>query len=147
MSTVLSIVWRYSICYNTQVLKSTIVFREGTSIAVKEKQTKAVTELLSSRVEPVRNYELVIIFGPELTKEKVDAGIEHVTKAVNERGGSITSVEPWGKRKLAYPIKHQAEGIYNLIKFTSGSQVTKKLNADLRISEDVLRHLIVKVED
>ncbi|APV44375.1 small subunit ribosomal protein S6 [Dehalogenimonas formicexedens] len=127
--------------------KSTIVFREDTSIAVKEKQTKAVTELLASRVEPVRNYELVIIFRPELTKEKVDAGVEHVTKTVKERGGNITSVEPWGKRKLAYPIKHQAEGIYNLIKFTAGSQVTKKLNADLRISEDVLRHLIVKIED
>ena len=126
--------------------KSTIVFREDTSIAVKEKQTKAVTELLSTRVEPVRNYEHVIIFRPELTKEQVDAGVGHVTKTVNERGGNITSIEPWGKRKLAYPIKHQAEGIYNLIKFTAGSQVTKKLNADLRISEDVLRHLIVNVE-
>ncbi len=126
--------------------KSTIVFREGTSIAVKDKQTKAVTELLSNRTEPVRSYELVMIFRPELTKERVDAGIEHVTKTVTERGGSITSVEAWGKRKLAYPIKHQAEGIYNLIKFTAGSQVTKKLNADLRISEDVLRHLIVNPE-
>jgi len=102
--------------------------------------------LLSSRTEPVRSYELVIIFRPELTKERVDAGIDHVTKTVNYRGGSVTSIEPWGKRKLAYPIKHQAEGIYNLIKFTAGSQVTKKLNADLRISEDVLRHLIVNVE-
>jgi small subunit ribosomal protein S6 len=126
--------------------KSTIVFREDTSIAVKEKQTKAVTELLTTRVEPVRNYELVIIFRAEMTKEKIEAGIEHVTKIVTERGGTITSIEPWGKRKLAYPIKHQAEGVYNLIKFTAGSQTTKKLNADLRISEDVLRHLIVNPE-
>ena len=120
--------------------------REDTSIAVKEKQTKAVTELLSTRTEPIRNYELVIIYRAELTKEKIDAGIEHITKTVSERGGSVTSVEPWGKRKLAYPIKHQLEGVYNLIKFTAGSQVTKKLNADLRISEDVLRHLIVNIE-
>ena len=126
--------------------KGTIVFREDTSIAVKEKQTKAVTDLLSNRTEPVRSYELVIIFRPELTKERIDAGIEHVTKTVHERGGSVTSIEPWGKRKLAYPIKHQTEGVYNLIKFTAGSQVSKKLNADLRISEEVLRHLIVNPE-
>jgi small subunit ribosomal protein S6 len=102
--------------------------------------------LLTARTEPVRNYELVIIFRPELTKEKVDAGVEHVTKTVTERGGSITVIETWGKRKLAYPIKHQAEGIYTLIKFGAGSQVTKKINADLRISEDVLRHLVINPE-
>ena len=122
------------------------MYQEDNSIAVKDKQTKAVTQLLANRTEPVRNYELVMIFRPELTKEKIDAGVEHVTKTVNERGGSIISVESWGKRKLAYPIKHQTEGVYTLIKFTSGSQVTKKINADLRISEDVLRHLMVNLE-
>ncbi len=62
---------------------------------------------------------------------------------VIERGGTVAGVESWGKRKLAYPIKHQAEGNYVLIKFTAGSSLTKKINADLRISEDVLRHLII----
>ena len=110
------------------------------------KKNQAVTELLANRTEPVRSYELVIIFRPELTKEKVDAGVEHVTKTVTDRGGTVASIEPWGKRKLAYPIKHQAEGVYSLIKFSAGSSVIKKLNADLLISEDVLRHLVINPE-
>lgn len=119
---------------------------EDTTIAVKEKKSQAVTELLRTRTEPVRSYELVIIFRPELTKEKVDAGVEHVTKTVTDRGGAVASVEAWGKRKLAYPIKHQAEGIYTLIKFSAGSSVIKKINADLCISEDALRHLVINPE-
>ena len=134
-------------CYNTPVFAITSFFGEDTTIAVKEKKGQAVAELLRTRTEPVRTYELVIIFRPELTKEKIDGGVEHVTKMVTERGGAIASVESWGKRKLAYPIKHQAEGVYILIKFSAGSQVTKKINADLRISEDVLRHLVINPED
>jgi small subunit ribosomal protein S6 len=107
------------------------------------KKTQAVADLLAARTEPVRNYELIIIFRPELTKEKVDAGVEHVTKTLTERGGTVASIEPWGKRKLAYPIKHQAEGIYSLMKFSAGSSLVKKINADLLISEDVLRHLVI----
>jgi small subunit ribosomal protein S6 len=116
---------------------------EGTTIAVKEKKSQAVAELLRARTEPIRTYELVIIFRPELTKEKVDAGIEHVTKLVTERGGSIVGIDAWGKRKLAYPIKHLLEGIYSLVKFRAASSVVKKITADLRISEDVLRFLVI----
>ncbi len=65
---------------------------------------------------------------------------------MTERGGTIASIEPWGKRKLAYPIKHQSEGIYSLIKFTTGASVIKKINADLIISEDVIRHLVINPE-
>ncbi len=69
--------------------------------------------------------------------------MEHVTRTVTERGGTVATIEPWGKRKLAYPIKHQAEGIYSLMKFSAGSSLVKKINADLLISEDVLRHLVI----
>ncbi|WP_425479162.1 30S ribosomal protein S6 [Dehalogenimonas alkenigignens] len=113
------------------------------TIAVKEKKVQPVTELLRSRTEPVRNYELVVIYRPELVKEKLDAGLDHIAKLVAEKGGSIASTEPWGKRKLAYPIKHQTEGIYFLVKFSAVSSLTKKINNDLRLSEDVLRHLII----
>jgi len=98
--------------------------------------------LLRSRTEPIRNYELIVIFRPELAKEKIDSGVANITRLVTERGGTAT-IEPWGKRKLAYPIKHQNEGNYVLVKFNSGSSLTRKINSDLRISEDVLRHLII----
>ena len=133
-------------CYNTPVFAITSIFGEDNNIAVKVKKSQAVADLLANRTEPVRNYELVIIFRPELTKEKVDAGVAHVTKTVTERGGGVAALEPWGKRKLAYPIKHQAEGIYSLIKFSAGASLIKKINADLIISEDVLRHLVINPE-
>ncbi|AKG53631.1 30S ribosomal protein S6 [Dehalogenimonas sp. WBC-2] len=52
----------------------------------------------------------------------------------------------WGKRKLAYPIKHQLEGIYVLFKFSAASSLIKKITGDLRISEDVLRDMVVLQE-
>ncbi|MEN8614468.1 30S ribosomal protein S6 [Dehalogenimonas sp. THU2] len=122
------------------------IMREDTTIAVKEKKNQAMAELLRTRTEPVRSYELVIIYRPELTPEKVDAGIAHVTGLVTGSGGTIGAVDMWGKRKLAYPIKHQAEGIYVLLKFTAVSSLLKKINGDLRISEDVLRHMAVAPE-
>ena len=120
--------------------------REDTTIAVKEKKNQAMTELLRTRTEPVRSYELVVIYRPELTPERINSGVAHITAMVNASGGAVDAVDMWGKRKLAYPIKHQLDGIYVLFKFSAGSSLIKKLTGDLRISEDVLREMVVVQE-
>ena len=97
--------------------------------------------------DPVRDYELVLVFSPEITDDGSDAAIGKVTQFITERGGSLPTVEQWGKRKLAYPIRHFVEGNYVLTRFKLKPTLTKELERSLQISEEVLRHLLVKLGD
>jgi len=92
----------------------------------------------------LRDYELVVIISPEVASEAADGVMEGVSRFITDGGGTVTEVEPWGKRKLAYPIKHFMEGSYVLSRFKMQPKFTKQLEANLRISEDVLRHLLIK---
>lgn len=91
------------------------------------------------------DYELVMVVSPELSDEEFEAEVEGVSRFVTERGGSISEVERWGKRKLAYPIKHFGEGSYVLSRFKLKPEFGRELEASLRISEKVLRHLLVRL--
>jgi small subunit ribosomal protein S6 len=94
----------------------------------------------------LRDYELVVIISPEVASEAADGVMEGVSRFITDNGGAVTAVEPWGKKKLAYPIKHFMEGSYVLSRFKMQPKFTKQLEANLRISEDVLRHLLVKLD-
>ncbi len=94
----------------------------------------------------LNNYELIVILKPDLASEKSDAFIENLKKFVSGKGGTISDVQKWGKRRLAYPIKHSGEGVYFLIKMQAKASQNRELETNLKISEDVLRHLLVKVE-
>ncbi len=93
----------------------------------------------------LRDYEMVIIISPELEDEKFGATIDKVSLFITERGGTVSEVDRWGKRRLAYPIAHFTEGNYVLSRFKSKPGVNKELEASLQISEDVLRHLLIKL--
>ena len=95
--------------------------------------------------EKVNEYELTVILKPELSEEKLTAVIENVKKFITGKGGTISDTKSWGKRRLAYPIKHSVEGNYILFKFTMKPNQNRELETNLRISEDVLRHLLVKL--
>lgn len=96
--------------------------------------------------EKLNNYELTIILRPDLDDDKVDTAVENVKKFVAGKGGTVNDVQKWGKRRLAYPIKHFNEGFYYLFKFQAKPVQNRELETNLRISEDVLRHLLVKIE-
>jgi small subunit ribosomal protein S6 len=93
-----------------------------------------------------RDYELMVIISPEVAKEAADGIIDGVSRFITDNGGTVSAVEPWGKKKLAYPIKHFLEGSYVLTRFKMQPKFTKQLEASLQISEDVLRHLLVNLE-
>ncbi len=93
----------------------------------------------------LRDYELVLIISPEVVEEKFDATIDGVSQFITEKGGTISDVERWGKRKLAYPIEHFMEGNYVLTRFSLKPALSKELEANLQISEEVLRHLLVNL--
>ena len=95
----------------------------------------------------MRDYELVLVISPEVVGEQFDATLDSVTQFITGREGIIDKVEQWGKRKLAYPIERFMEGSYVLTRFKLKPALGKELEAELKISENILRHLLVKVSD
>jgi small subunit ribosomal protein S6 len=93
----------------------------------------------------LRDYELVVIISPEVADDALDGVIDDISRFVSGKGGTVANVERWGKKKLAYPIKHFLEGNYVLAQLKLKPTLGKELEANLRISENVLRHLLVKV--
>jgi len=93
----------------------------------------------------LRDYELMVVINPELDDEGMSTIMDKLKGLITERGGSITDVEQWGRRRLAYPIKHFLEGNYVLTHFKMDPNLTNEVDAGLRLSEAVLRHLIVRL--
>jgi small subunit ribosomal protein S6 len=94
----------------------------------------------------LRDYELVVIINPEVADEGIDNLVGRVSKYITDNGGTVANVDRWGKRRLAYPIKHLNEGFYFLARFRFQPKFTKELEASLKISEEVLRHLLSKID-
>lgn len=97
----------------------------------------------------VRDYELMYILNPEVGEENIPALIEKVNNMITRYGGEITETNhsaPWGKRRLAYPIKKVQDGYYVLayVRMEPGQVI--ELERDMRISEDVLRHLLISLD-
>ena len=88
------------------------------------------------------NYEVMFIINPTLEEEKQDATIERV-KGIIEAEGEIGKVDVWGMRKLAYPIEKKGEGYYVVVEFKASPDLPKELDRRLRISDDVMRHIII----
>jgi len=101
------------------------------------------------KVESTRlqDYEMVFIVSPEIADEELEGKVNSVSEFITGREGVMSEVEVWGKRKLAYPLKHFLEGSYVLARFKLSPVRCKELEANLKISEDILRHLLIKVGD
>ncbi len=93
------------------------------------------------------SYELVLIISPEVVDEEMPDFITKLSELVNKVGGSVDEVNQWGRRKLAYPIKRSMEGNYVLTKVKMKPALTKELEANLRLSGKILRHLLIKLVD
>jgi small subunit ribosomal protein S6 len=102
--------------------------------------------MVSQEDKQLHDYELMVIISPEVEDEAIDSVIGSVSRFITENGGTVSTVEPWGKRKLAYPIKHFMEGNYVLTRFKLQPKFSKQLEASLQISEEVLRHILIKVK-
>ncbi len=92
----------------------------------------------------MNKYELVVIVAPNLTEEEVKATEEKVKAVITDNSGVIDNVDDWGKRRLAYEINDFNEGFYYLVNFSSNPELPKELDRILRISDNVIRHMIVK---
>jgi len=95
----------------------------------------------------MRRYELMLLFRPDLEDDKLQAAVEKVTRAIVNAGGALTKVSPWGKRRLAYEIKHFREASYFLIHFDIAPAEVRGIERGILITEEILRHLVTVLED
>ncbi|MBE0430384.1 MAG: 30S ribosomal protein S6 [Dehalococcoidia bacterium] len=95
----------------------------------------------------MRDYELVAMINPEVDEEGVSRIIDTVAESINNRGGTVEETKQWGKRKLAYPIEKFMEADYVLTRFKLGPKAVKELETEVGASRDILRYLVVKLDD
>ena len=94
----------------------------------------------------MRRYELMLVIRPDVADDKSQALVDRTTRGIVAAGGQIVKVAPWGRRRLAYPIDRHREGSYQIILFESPPEAITELEHTLLITEEVLRHLVTRVE-
>ncbi|MCH4178637.1 MAG: 30S ribosomal protein S6 [Megasphaera sp.] len=94
----------------------------------------------------MNKYEVMFIAKP-LEETEVDPIVEFISNLITKNGGNIEKVDRWGKRHLAYLVKKQSEGYYVLINFEADPTVIKEIDRVIKIRDEILRHLIVKIDE
>jgi small subunit ribosomal protein S6 len=112
---------------------------------VTKRVSKKAAPKAAAKVEVTnfRNYELVYVVRPDIADDNLDPIVEKISQLVTSRGGTISGVERWGKRKFAYPIKHFTEGNYVFTRFKLSPAGAKEVEANLQITEEIIRFLII----
>lgn len=89
-----------------------------------------------------RDYELGFILHPEVSEEQTRSILDRIEQIVAEHGGQVVKVNQWGRRRLAYPIERQRDGIYVFIDMILTPETVNELERTLKVSEIVLRHMM-----
>ena len=95
----------------------------------------------------MNKYEMLTIFSASLSDEQKDAIVDKYAKLMEKNGGKVESINkanPWGLKKLAYPIKYKSEGYYVLYNFESTAEVASNVVSLMRIDENVLRQMCLR---
>ena len=96
----------------------------------------------------MNRYELTYIIDTALEEEARKELIEKISSLIAQNGGEVEKVdETWGKRRQAYPINDKPEGYYVLVTMQAPAELPKEIERNLRINENVLRSLVIKVEE
>ena len=95
----------------------------------------------------MQGYEIVTIVDPQIADEDVPKTSEKINEFITSRGGSIARVQRWGRRRLAYPLQRHTEAHYLLTTFTLEPQHASELEADLVLAQEVLKHMVIKVDE
>ena len=95
----------------------------------------------------MRKYETFFIIDPDLTEEAYTLAGDKLKGIVSANGGAVLTYVPWGKKKLAYPIKKRNQGLYILMEYGGGPELVAELERNMRLDERVLKFITVKLED
>ena len=94
-----------------------------------------------------RQYELVYILPPDSTEQQVTELHEQLAQVVARMHGQVEKNENWGRRRLAYEIGHNKEGVYVLDVINGSGELMKELDRRLKVMDQVIRHMIVRVDE
>lgn len=94
----------------------------------------------------MNKYELAVVLNVKLEDEERTAAIEKITNYITRFGGTVTNIDEWGKKRLAYEIQKMKEGFYYFIQFDGDSTTPNELESRIRIMEPVIRYLCVRQE-
>lgn len=93
-------------------------------------------------------YEVMFIVNPNVEgDDAVDAQIERFGRLVVDRGGQVTAVDKWGKRRFAYEIEGLTEGYYVVMQFKADNSAVDELSRVMRIADEVVRHMVVRLDE
>ena len=91
----------------------------------------------------MNEYEILLMLDVDLADERAEEILTRMRELIEREGGTWDSHEPWGRRRLAYEIKHKAEGSYHLVLFTAAPATLEEISRVLKITDGVMRHLAV----
>ena len=92
----------------------------------------------------MRQYEMMVSLDPEIDERTVAPSLDKYLTVISNDNGTVDKVDIWGRRRLAFPIKKKADGIYAVINFTSESATAKELERQLGINEAILRTKLIR---
>ncbi|WP_375401148.1 30S ribosomal protein S6 [uncultured Amnibacterium sp.] len=92
-------------------------------------------------------YELMVILDPSIDERTVAPSLDRFLNVIRADGGTVDKVDIWGRRRLAYEIAKQTEGIYAVVNLTASAEATKELDRQLGLSEAVLRTKVLRAEE
>jgi small subunit ribosomal protein S6 len=92
----------------------------------------------------MRQYEMMVILDPEVEERTVQPSLEKYLTVITNDKGTVDKLDIWGRRRLAYPIKKKADGIYAVVNFTSESGTAKELERQLGLNESILRTKLLR---
>lgn len=95
----------------------------------------------------MRKYEVIYILRPDLDEEKNTEIIEKFRALIENHGGEVVKLDKWGKRRLAYEIKDYKEGLYILVQMKAESKVATEMDRVFKITDEVLRHMIIREDE
>lgn len=95
----------------------------------------------------MRTYEVLYVLRPDLGEEATAAVMSRLAEVITSQGGEVLKTQPWGKRRLAYEIAKYREGHYVLMLFAGEQAVSQELERVLKLSEEVIRYLLIRKED
>ncbi|MGA7874768.1 MAG: 30S ribosomal protein S6 [Desulfoferrobacter sp.] len=95
----------------------------------------------------MRKYETFFIVDPDLPDDVTSSVDEKFKSIISSQGGIVLNYAPWGKKKLAYPVKKRSRGLYVLTEYSGGPELVAELERNMRLDERVLKFITVKLED
>ena len=94
----------------------------------------------------MRHYEVMLILDPSLEDKDAKAAVDRFMGTITGRGGQVTRVDHWGKRRFAYEIRHLTEGYYTVVDIDAEPEAVDELSRVLSLADNVVRHKVIRPE-